>query len=100
MLQHLQQERARDGVESTCDVNLDESSRFLLGVQQLAYQLYRHEVVMNTSPLDERALIALYQIIQNTGESVGQALGHQFAKAMYEAYGPVVFDFLWLALLL
>jgi hypothetical protein len=66
----------------------------------LACNLNVSKVVMDTSTLDERALVAQDELVQRPSKPIGHAFCNQFAKAMHQVDRPKILDLLWVVFLL
>jgi hypothetical protein len=67
--QNFQQERPRERIESTGDVEFEKQSRRVGGLKHFHRLAYQHDIVLDYSLFDEGALICCDQIIQLWSET-------------------------------
>jgi hypothetical protein len=82
------------------NVNLQQEAAFLAGVQRLASEVYRAEVVVDRATLNKCTLGGMHRLIKYQCQPPGKTLGHKLTKAVHKTNWMVVFDLLSLAFLL
>jgi hypothetical protein len=58
-----------------------------------------YKIIVDTPLLYESSLVNRDEVLKFRGKPVGHKLSYNFCKAVRQAYGPIIRDFYWIALL-